>query len=53
MVFLGTKTRMCQYQLPSIGNLNVHPVDHSLNITTGVLVDFAFCVNITFFYTLK
>lgn len=44
MVFLA-KTRMCQYQLPSIGSfMYTQLVDHSLDITTGILVDFAFCV---------
>lgn len=48
------ETQMSKCQLPSIGNFHVHAVsiDQSLDITT-LLVDFAFCVNMIFFHTLK
>lgn len=29
-MFFMAETRMCQYQLPSIGNFHVHPVSRSL-----------------------
>lgn len=30
MCFFLAETRMCQYQLPSIGNFHVHPVSRSV-----------------------
>lgn len=48
------ETRMSRYQfILLVIFMYIQLVDQSLDITTGILVDFAFCVNMTFFYTLK
>lgn len=53
-VVFFAETRMSRYQfILLVIFMYIQLVDQSLDITTCILVDFAFCVNMAFFYTLK